>query len=103
MKKERIDFLKIRRCNNPIVLQSLKERVLAMIHFFNGYEYGDTAVVLTYHDYRAHAHEFTGSGNNLKLAGIPVYFDGIMPHGQILLTTIEAAEKLQNDPESEAC
>ncbi len=58
---------------------------------------------MAYHDYRAHAHEFTGSGNNLRLAGIPVYFDGVLPHGQILLTTIEAAEKLQNDTECEVC
>lgn len=102
MKKQRIDLWKNKR--NPTVYRQkpLPQIVSEMVQFFNGYEYDNTAVVMSYQDYRSHAKEFTGSGNNLKLAGFPVYLNGILPSGQIHLTTIEAAENLMDNSDTEA-
>ena len=103
MKKERINIWKNRK--HPVEPNSptLNLLVMEMVQFFNGFEYDDTAIVMAYHDYCVHKNEFTDSGRSLKLAGYPVYFDGILQHGHILLTTVEAAEKLQNDSETSAC
>jgi len=103
MKKERINIWKNRKHPAEVNPKTLSSLVMEMVQFFDGFEYNDTVIVMAYHDYCIHKNEFTASGRSIKLACYPVYFDGFLQHGQILLTTVEAAEKLQNDSETSAC
>ena len=81
----------------------LQKAVESMIDFFDGFEYGETAIVMTHGDYMQHWQEFqTGadSPSGLSLCGIPVCLHGMVNNGQLFLTSIHEAEKIIS-PEQE--
>ena len=81
---------------NPFKKQSLLDSVQSMIDFFDGYEYGETAIVMSHEDYLRFRPEFTMSDRTAFLGSIPVYQIGICSLGHISLTTIEKAEQMLN-------
>ena len=73
---------------------TLSELVSDMINFFEGFEYEDTAVIMSYNDYQNHKREFYKDDKTLQLNGIKVYLDGFLPNGHILITSMDEAQKI---------
>lgn len=74
----------------------LADAIRRMIDFFEGFEYGDTAIVMTHGDYLHHKPEFTVKNGMAYLGNIPIYQIGILNSGIVLLTTIQEAELMLN-------
>ena len=72
----------------------LADAIRFMIDFFEGFEYGDTAIVMTHGDYLLHKPEFTVKNGMAYLGSIPIYQVGILNSGIVQLTTIQEAEKM---------
>ena len=72
----------------------LADAIRSMIDFFEGFEYGDTAIVMTHGDYLHHKPEFTVKDGMAYLGNIPIYQVGILNTGIVRLTTIQEAEKM---------
>ena len=77
----------------------IQKTVQSMLDFFDGFEYGETAIVMTHGDYMQHFQEFDRTNEGLTLMGIPVYLHGMVNNGQLLLTSIHEAEKIMFAPE----
>ena len=87
----------VRAVTSPLSPVALQKAVENMVDFFDGFEYGETAIVMTHGDYMQHWQAFhTGadSPSGLSLCGIPVYLNGMVNNGQLLLTSIHEAEKI---------
>lgn len=84
---------------SPVALQKIVE---TMIDFFDGFEYGETSIVMTHGDYTKHYRSFDRTDEGLTLCGIPVYLHGMVNNGQLLLTSIHEAEKIMFDTEPES-
>lgn len=65
-----------------------------MINFFEGFEYEDAAVIMSYNDYQNHKREFYKDDKTLQLNGIKVYLDGFLPNGHILITSMDEAQRI---------
>ena len=85
----------MRRPNQPKKREgTLSELVSDMINFFEGFEYEDTAVIMSYNDYQNHKREFYKDDKTLQLNGIKVYLDGFLPNGHILITSMDEAQRI---------
>lgn len=77
--------------------KSFVEMVKSMVDFFEGFEYGDNAVVMNQVDYRHCLEQFnTEKNGELTIGGIPVYPSAKVRCGQAFLTTIDAALKMED-------
>lgn len=72
----------------------LQRAVDALVCSLEGFELGENAIVMPYGDYRQHEQEFENINGRVTICGIPVYFDGLFPTGQIFLTSIQNAERI---------
>lgn len=70
------------------------ESVKSMVDFFEGFEYGENAVVMNLSDYKRNARFFTVKDGELNLSGIPVYVSNDVPKGKAFLTTIDRAKSV---------
>lgn len=96
----------VRAVTSPTSPAALQKAVETMVDFFDGFEYRETAIVMTHGDYMQHWQAFqTGadSPSGLSLCGIPVCLNGMVNNGQLFLTSIHEAEKIMfaTEPESE--
>lgn len=72
----------------------LSDAIRHMLDFFEGFEYGDTAIVMIHGDYLHHKPEFTVKNGMAHFGDIPIYQVGILNSGIVRLTTIQEAEKM---------
>ena len=79
---------------NPFKKKTLLDSVQSMIDFFDGYEYGETVIVMTHGDYLHHKPEITVKNGMAYLGDIPIYQVGILNSGIVRLTTLQEAEKM---------
>lgn len=70
------------------------ETVKSMVDFFEGFEYGENAVLMNLSDYKRNARFFTVKNGELNLDGIPVYVNSDVPKGKAFLTTIDRAKSV---------
>lgn len=93
----------VRSANHYPTAVPIQKAVESMIAFFEGFEYGETAIVMSHGDYMEHFTEFERTNEGLTLCGIPVYLHGMVNNGQLFLTSIHEAEKIMfaSEPESE--
>ena len=96
----------VRSVNHYPTAVPIQKAVESMVAFFDGFEYGETAIVMSHGDYMQHWQEFqTGaeSPSGLTLCGISVYLHGMINNGQLFLTSIHEAEKIMfaHEPEPE--
>ena len=95
----------VRAVSSLLSPAALQKAVEAMVDFFDGFEYGETAIVMTHGDYMQHWQAFqTGADipSGLSLCGIPVCLHGMVNNGQLFLTSIHEAEKIMFDPDPES-
>lgn len=92
----------VRSVTSPTSPAALQKAVETMIAFFEGFEYGETAIVISHGDYMQHFTEFERTSEGLSLCGIPVYLHGMVNNGQLFLTSIHEAEKIMFTPEPES-
>lgn len=77
--------------------KSFAEAVKNMVDFFEGFEYGENAVVMNPVDYRHCLDQFnTEKDRGLTIGGIPVYISAKVRRGQAFLTTIDAVLKMED-------
>lgn len=77
--------------------KNFAETVKGMVDFFEGFEYGENAVVMNPVDYRHCLDQFnTEKNGELTIGGIPVYPSAKVRCGQAFLTTIDAALKMDD-------
>lgn len=74
--------------------KSFAETVKSMVDFFEGFEYGENALLMNLSDYKRNARFFTVKGGELNLDGIPVYVSNDVPKGKAFLTTIDRAKSV---------
>jgi len=94
----------VRSTNLRATAVPIQRAVQSMLDFFDGFEYGETAIVMSREDYRPHYLEFEKSSESpsgLTLMGIPVYLHGIAPSGQVFLTSIDEANRIMFGTEPE--
>ena len=92
----------VRSVNHYPTSVPIQKAVETMISFFDGFEYGETAIVMTHGDYKKHYRAFDRTNEGLTLCGIPVYLHGMVNNGQLFLTSINEAEKIMFDTEPES-
>lgn len=72
----------------------LADAIRSMIDYFEDFEDGDNAIVMTHGDYLHHKPEFTVKSGMAYLGSIPIYQIGILNSGIVRLTTIQEAERM---------
>lgn len=77
--------------------KNFAEMVKSMVDFFEGFEYGENAMVMNPIDYRHCLDEFsTEKDGGLTIGGIPVYPSAKVRSGQAFLTTIDEVWKMED-------
>ena len=77
--------------------KNFAEMVKSMVDFFEGFEYGENAVLMNPIDYRHCLDQFsTEKVGELTIGGIPVYPSAKVRRGQAFLTTIDEVWKMED-------
>lgn len=67
---------------------TLKNLITEMINFFDGFEYGDSVLCMSYQDYKKHFTSMIKRNGKIYFASIPVYIDTELQPGAVRLDSI---------------
>lgn len=94
MKQHRIGTFDARR-KDKYTKKTFAEVVKSMVYLFDGFEFGDNAILMNTSDCMRLKNQFTIKDGGLMLGGVRVYASDKVPKGQAFLTNIEKAREEQ--------
>lgn len=90
MKQHRIGTFDARR-KDKYTKKTFAEVVKSMVYLFDGFEFGDNAILMNTSDCMRLKNQFTIKDGGLMLGDIPVFASSTVPKGQAYLTSIDKA------------